>query len=71
MKLVLVGVGIGLVLTLLSTGYLRAHLYSVSAHDPVAVTLSIAALCAVAVAACWWPARRATRADALAALRAE
>jgi predicted permease len=70
-KLVLIGVGIGLALTLVSTGYLRAQLYNVSAYDPLAVILSIAALFAVAVAACWWPARRATRADALAALRAE
>ena len=71
MKLILIGLGLGLVLALGSSRLLTSQLYGVTAGDPVGPAGAIAILCAVAAFACWWPALRATRASALRALRAE
>jgi ABC-type lipoprotein release transport system permease subunit len=46
-------------------------LYGVSPRDPVVFTAMALTLQAVAVAACWIPARRAARLDPTIALRAE
>lgn len=63
----LIGVGAGLALTRI----LRHQLFGVTASDP-ATFLSVAALlAAVAVLACYLPARRATMVDPMEALRCE
>ena len=68
-------VGIGLVLGLfgaLGAGRaLTSLLYNVGSLDPVALLTAIVALAAVALLACWFPARRATRVDPIVALRYE
>jgi putative ABC transport system permease protein len=66
-----IGVGIGLVGALGTTRFLRTLLYGVSPVDwvtfgGVALVLSVAA-----VAACYLPARRATRSDPIVVLRTE
>jgi putative ABC transport system permease protein len=70
-KLAAVGSAAGIAGALLLTRYLQTLLYQVSATDPVVIALAACALGAVALAAAWLPARRATRVDPAAALRGE
>jgi putative ABC transport system permease protein len=71
MRIVVVGLALGLAATLALGRVAQSILYATSAHDPL-ILLSIATLLAsVALLACWLPARRATKVDPIAALRAE
>ena len=71
MRFVLIGIGIGLLLSTAFGRLIRTFLFGVSPLDPVAYAGVAAFFALVAVAACWWPARRVTRVDPLIALRAE
>ncbi len=71
MKLVLVGLGLGVVGSLGAGLLLSSQLYRVHWADPLVLTLVAFALLAAALLACWLPARRATRVDPVIALRAE
>ena len=62
-------IGLGAALTL--TRYLQTLLYSVRSTDPSVYGAAIAALLAVAAAACYMPARRAAGVDPIVALREE
>jgi len=68
---VIAGLAGGLAATLATTRLLRALLFEVSPYDPATLALAVAALAAVALAAHWLPARRASKIDPMAALRAE
>jgi predicted permease len=71
MRLVLLGLAIG-VLGSLGAGRLLANqLYRVTSTDPIVFTLVTLVLVGVALLACWLPARRATQVDPVTALRAE
>jgi len=70
-KLISAGTIIGLVVAVLSTHTLQALLYSVSAFDPTTFALVTVLLGAVALAASYLPAMRATRADPMVVLSAE
>ena len=59
----------GLALAAAGTRLMRAILFGVSPTDPATFTAVAIALAAVALAACWIPARRALRTDPLEALR--
>jgi putative ABC transport system permease protein len=71
MRLVAVGVGLGLPLVWAASRWVRTLLFGVSPADPLAAGGSIAVLVAAALAAAYLPARRAARTDPLVALRHE
>jgi putative ABC transport system permease protein len=71
MKLALLGLIIGLTASLLLMKYLESQLYGVKARDPLTFISVAAGLALVALAACYFPARRATKVDPLVALRYE
>ncbi len=71
MKMALGGVALGLVTALGLTRLLGHMLYGVSATDPATFTVIALLLVAVAFAACFVPAWRATKVDPLVALRQE
>ena len=71
LRLVVVGVMIGLALALASSRLVESLLFGIKPNDPLAIGLSMAALIAVALFAGYLPARRATRIDPMAALRHE
>jgi macrolide transport system ATP-binding/permease protein len=71
MKLAVVGVGIGLVMALALAQVLSSLLIGVSGYDVTTFIVVPTLLVAVALLACYLPARRATKVDPLVALRYE
>src|SRR5262245_50269010 len=70
-RLVLVGVVIGVAASLLAARFLATLLFSVGSFDVVALTVAPLVLGVAAWLAAYLPARRASRANPLAALRAD
>ena len=64
-----VGIVIGLVGSALASRFMQTMLFGVGRHDPAIFAGVTLALFAVAAAACYIPARRATRVDPMVALR--
>jgi putative ABC transport system permease protein len=71
MRLVAVGIGAGLVASAIVGRILASQLWGVSPHDPVTLAAVIALVTAAGTAACYFPARRATRVEPVVALRYE
>lgn len=69
--LLVVGLAIGVPMALTATRILKSLLYELSPLDPASISLAIAAVVCMTIAAAWLPARRATRIDPSQALRAE
>ena len=70
-RLVLMGLAAGTALSLVLTRFLTSQLYGVSAMDPLTFASVAALLSAVTLAACYIPARRATKIEPTVALRCE
>jgi predicted permease len=70
LSLTAIGLGLGLALSFSLARFLAAWLYGVGANDPLTVIVVVLLLGAMSVLACYFPARRATRVDPVAAIRA-
>jgi predicted permease len=71
MSVALVGIAIGVAGAFGVMRFIRSFLFEVSATDPATFAAVAAVLVLVALAACYIPARRATRVDPMVALRHE
>jgi putative ABC transport system permease protein len=68
-RLALMGLSIGLVVSILLTRFLKNLLFGVTSTDALTFSSVAVLLFLVALAACFLPARRATKVDPMAALR--
>ena len=70
-KLILIGIALGVAAALALTKAMASLLYGVSAADPLIFLAVILLLMSVSLAACYVPARRAMSVDPMVALRYE
>src|SRR5690348_3173529 len=71
LRLVAIGVGIGLIVSVALGRVIATQLWGISAYDAWTLTCVPALLVVTGLLACWIPARRAARVDPLVALRYE
>jgi putative ABC transport system permease protein len=71
MSMVVVGIIAGLAISTLLTRSMNTLLFGIGLFDPVSFFGTALLLFAVALLACWFPARRAMKVDPLVALRSE
>jgi ABC-type antimicrobial peptide transport system permease subunit len=71
MRLVAIGLGVGLIGAWVLSRVLVSQLYGITARDPVTYGAVVLLLAGVALLATYLPARRATRVDPMLALRSE
>jgi len=71
LSMTLTGLAIGLAVSLAATRFLRTLLFGVATTDVLTYASVVVLLCVVATAACYIPARRATKVEPTEALRCE
>ena len=71
LQLTVLGIAIGVVLSLAATQFLRSMLYGVSPTDAVTLIGVTSLFLVVSVIACWVPSRRAATIDPVSAMRVE
>ena len=71
LRTTMTGIAVGLVLSVMATRAISGMLYGVATQDLAVLVLVASCLTAVALVACWVPARRAARVDPMHMLRAE
>jgi len=65
-----IGLAISLPIALATSRLVQSFLFDVQPNDPYTLTAAVAVMVGAAVAAAYWPARRATRISPMSALRA-
>jgi len=70
-RVMLIGVGIGLVAALALSRVMAGYVYGIRSTDPLTFATAALLLMLAAVAACYIPARRATQVEPMQALRSE
>jgi len=68
---VVLGLAIGLLVSLALSRVIASQLWGISPYDPATLATVVVVLLVTGLVACWVPARRATRVDPLVALRYE
>jgi putative ABC transport system permease protein len=71
LRLLVAGTAAGLAVSLVLSRLITSQLWGVSPYDPLTLTVVVVFLLVVGLLACWFPARRATRINPLAALRCD
>jgi putative ABC transport system permease protein len=71
LQLVGLGVGVGLLASFAATRVIANQIWGVSPRDPLTLVAVVAVVALAGLAACYFPARRATKVDPLVALRVE
>jgi putative ABC transport system permease protein len=71
LRLLGIGLAIGLLGSVAATRVLASELWDISPRDPLALTSAVVVMTLAGLAACYVPARRATRVDPMVALRYE
>jgi ABC-type antimicrobial peptide transport system permease subunit len=71
LKLVFIGIGIGLVGVFAAGRLVASLLYGLATTDPVTIVAAVALMILVSIVAGYLPARRASRVDPMEALRYE
>jgi putative ABC transport system permease protein len=71
LRFILLGVAVGLVAAFVLLRLVASQVWGISTHDPLTLLIVTAILTAIGLAACYLPARRATRVDPLISLRYE
>jgi ABC-type antimicrobial peptide transport system permease subunit len=70
-QLAIAGTVLGVVAALALARVMRSLIYNVSPADPLTFAAVALMVISIALLACWLPARRATKANPMVALRAE
>jgi putative ABC transport system permease protein len=70
-RLLLIGIGVGLVGSLLTVRLLSGQIWNISPFDPISFGAVSLAILVAGLQACLWPARRAAKIDPITALRQE
>ena len=70
-KIIAAGLGLGLIGAFALAHFMQSQLYGISSNDPLTMGAVVALLGAVAMVACWLPARRAAKTNPIVALRQE
>jgi predicted permease len=68
---VVVGLAVGVPISLLGAHWIQSQLYAVKSYDPLSLSMAMVVLCTAAVLASFLPARRAASVDPMQALRAD
>jgi putative ABC transport system permease protein len=69
LRLLLIGLTIGLLASIAATRLLASQLWDISPRDPITLIGAVGVMTLAGLAACYVPARRATRVDPMVALR--